>query len=79
MPPPSSLPRAPAPTAPAPPHLRPRPRGKMFRASLPYGRKGLPVQALSAVDLAIWDCKAKVGAGAGRERAGVGLWPSSEA
>lgn len=28
---------------------------QMFRASLNYGRKGLPLQAISAVDLAIWD------------------------
>jgi L-rhamnonate dehydratase len=28
---------------------------EMFRASLPYGRKGLPVMAISAVDLALWD------------------------
>jgi L-rhamnonate dehydratase len=27
----------------------------MYRASLPYGRKGLPVMAISAVDLALWD------------------------
>lgn len=27
----------------------------MFRATVNYGRKGLPVQAISAVDLAIWD------------------------
>ena len=29
---------------------------QMWRATLPYGRKGLAVQTLSAVDLAIWDC-----------------------
>ncbi len=28
---------------------------QMYRASLPYGRKGLPVAALSVVDLALWD------------------------
>jgi len=28
---------------------------QMFRATVNYGRKGLPVQAISAVDLAIWD------------------------
>lgn len=28
---------------------------KMFRATVNYGRKGLPIQAISAVDLAIWD------------------------
>lgn len=33
---------------------------QMFRASLNYGRKGLVVQAISAVDLAIWDVLGKV-------------------
>lgn len=33
---------------------------KMFRATLNYGRKGLPVQAISAVDLAIWDLLGKI-------------------
>jgi L-alanine-DL-glutamate epimerase-like enolase superfamily enzyme len=28
---------------------------QMYRSSMPYGRKGLPVAALSAVDLAVWD------------------------
>ena len=28
---------------------------QMYRASMPYSRKGLPVAALSAVDLALWD------------------------
>ena len=28
---------------------------EMYRASLPYGRKGLPIMAISAVDLALWD------------------------
>lgn len=28
---------------------------ELFRASLPYGRKGLPLMAISAVDLALWD------------------------
>jgi L-rhamnonate dehydratase len=28
---------------------------QMFRASLPYGRKGLPIMAISAVDVALWD------------------------
>ena len=28
---------------------------QMWRASLPYGRKGLAIHAISAVDLAIWD------------------------
>ena len=32
----------------------------MYRASLPYGRKGLPVMAISAVDLALWDLVGKV-------------------
>ena len=33
---------------------------QMFRASLPYGRKGLPVMAICAVDLALWDLIGKV-------------------
>jgi L-rhamnonate dehydratase len=33
---------------------------EMYRASLPYGRKGLPVMALSMVDLALWDLVGKV-------------------
>lgn len=33
---------------------------EMFRASLPYGRKGLPLMAVSAVDLALWDLVGKV-------------------
>ncbi|HWA20460.1 MAG TPA: L-rhamnonate dehydratase [Devosia sp.] len=33
---------------------------EMYRASLPYGRKGLPVMAISAVDLALWDLLGKV-------------------
>lgn len=28
---------------------------QLFRSSLPYGRKGLPVMAISAVDIALWD------------------------
>lgn len=28
---------------------------QMFRSTLNYGRKGLPIQAISAVDLALWD------------------------
>jgi L-rhamnonate dehydratase len=28
---------------------------ELYRASLPYGRKGLPLMAISAVDLALWD------------------------
>jgi L-rhamnonate dehydratase len=32
---------------------------EMYRASLPYGRKGLPVMAISAVDLALWDLVGK--------------------
>lgn len=32
----------------------------MWRATMPYGRKGLPIQAISAVDLAIWDALGKV-------------------
>lgn len=33
---------------------------EMYRASLPYGRKGLPLMAISAVDLALWDLVGKV-------------------
>jgi L-rhamnonate dehydratase len=33
---------------------------QMYRASLPYGRKGLPLMAISAVDLALWDLVGKV-------------------
>jgi L-rhamnonate dehydratase len=33
---------------------------QMYRASLPYGRKGLPIMAISAVDLALWDLMGKV-------------------
>ena len=28
---------------------------RMYRASLPYGRKGIALQAISAIDLALWD------------------------
>lgn len=30
---------------------------QMFRASMPYGRKGLPIAAISVVDLALWDAQ----------------------
>lgn len=33
---------------------------QMFRSTLNYGRKGLPVQAISAVDLALWDLLGKI-------------------
>lgn len=33
---------------------------EMYRASLPYGRKGLPIMAVSAVDLALWDLVGRV-------------------
>lgn len=33
---------------------------QMFRSTLNYGRKGLPIQALSAVDLALWDLLGKI-------------------
>jgi L-rhamnonate dehydratase len=33
---------------------------QMFRASLPYGRKGLALGALSCVDLALWDAQGLV-------------------
>ncbi len=32
---------------------------EMFRASLPYGRKGLPIMAISGVDNALWDLLGK--------------------
>jgi L-rhamnonate dehydratase len=32
---------------------------EMFRSSLPYGRKGLPVMAISGVDEALWDLLGK--------------------
>jgi L-rhamnonate dehydratase len=28
---------------------------QMFRSSLPYGRKGLPIMAISGIDIALWD------------------------
>lgn len=31
----------------------------MFRASLPYGRKGAPIMAISAIDFALWDLISK--------------------
>ena len=33
---------------------------QMWRATLPYGRKGLAIQAISAVDLALWDVLGKL-------------------
>jgi len=33
---------------------------QMYRASLPYGRKGVTIMAISAVDLALWDLIGKV-------------------
>ncbi len=33
---------------------------QMFRASMPYGRKGLPIATISVVDLALWDLIGKV-------------------
>lgn len=33
---------------------------QMMRATLNYGRKGLAIQAISAVDLAVWDCLGKL-------------------
>ena len=33
---------------------------QMFRASMPYGRKGLPIATISVVDLALWDLVGKV-------------------
>ena len=33
---------------------------QMWRASMPYGRKGVTIQAISAIDLALWDCLGKL-------------------
>jgi L-alanine-DL-glutamate epimerase-like enolase superfamily enzyme len=33
---------------------------QMFRATMFYGRKGLPIAAISAVDLALWDLLGKI-------------------
>lgn len=33
---------------------------RLFRASLPYGRKGIALQAISAIDIALWDIAGKV-------------------
>ena len=33
---------------------------QMYRASLPYGRKGITVMAISTVDLALWDLLGKI-------------------
>ena len=33
---------------------------QMWRATINYGRKGLPLQAISAVDLAVWDLLGKL-------------------
>ncbi len=33
---------------------------QMFRAAIPYGRKGAAIEAISAVDLALWDLAGKV-------------------
>jgi len=32
----------------------------MYRRTLPFGRKGIAMTAISAVDLAIWDAKGKL-------------------
>jgi len=32
---------------------------QMFRSTLPYGRKGLPIMAISGVDHALWDARGK--------------------
>eukprot|EP01102_Stenamoeba_stenopodia_P022668 TRINITY_DN952_c0_g1_i2.p1 TRINITY_DN952_c0_g1~~TRINITY_DN952_c0_g1_i2.p1 ORF type:complete len:449 (-),score=92.03 TRINITY_DN952_c0_g1_i2:57-1403(-) len=32
---------------------------QMYRSSLPYGRKGLPIHCISAIDLALWDLLGK--------------------
>jgi len=33
---------------------------QMYRASINYGRKGLPIQCISAIDLALWDLLGKL-------------------
>ncbi|HWJ75462.1 MAG TPA: L-rhamnonate dehydratase [Kaistia sp.] len=33
---------------------------QLFRASMPYGRKGMPIATISVVDLALWDLIGKV-------------------
>lgn len=33
---------------------------QMFRASLPYGRKGMPIAVISVIDLALWDLVGKL-------------------
>ena len=33
---------------------------QMWRATMPYGRKGVCLHAISAIDLAIWDCLGKL-------------------
>lgn len=33
---------------------------QMWRSTINYGRKGLPIQALSAIDLAVWDALGKL-------------------
>ena len=32
---------------------------QMWRASMPYGRKGITIHCISAIDLAIWDAMGK--------------------
>jgi L-rhamnonate dehydratase len=33
---------------------------RLFRASLPYGRKGIALHAISAIDIALWDVAGKI-------------------
>lgn len=33
---------------------------QMFRASMPYGRKGMPIAVISVIDLALWDLVGKL-------------------
>ena len=39
---------------------------QMYRSSLPYGRKGLALMAISAVDLALWDLLGQLRGGPGQ-------------
>ena len=43
------------------PHQRERLWDMMYRATIPFGRKGAAIEAISAVDLALWDIAGKEG------------------